>query len=63
MNDHPARRNDIVRDKNQPATIPLTVDHVEPGADPLLICTKYTGGPFIERYASTVDVITPAGVA
>lgn len=61
MNDHPAHRGDIVRDKNQPTSIPLTVDHVEPDVDPLLICTKYTGGQFIERRASTVDVITPAG--
>lgn len=63
MNDHPAGPHDIVRDKNQPAAILLTVDHVEPGVDPLLFCTQYTGGPIIQRRASTVDVLTPAGVA
>lgn len=63
MNDHPAHRGDIVRDKGQPTAIPLTVDHVKPGVDPLLCCTKYTGGPIIERRASAVDVLTPAGVA
>ena len=63
MNDHPAHSHDIVRDKGQPTAIPLTVDHVEPGIDPLLICTQYTGGPIIRRLASTVDVLTPAGVA
>jgi hypothetical protein len=64
VNDHTAHRGDIVRDKNQPAAIPLTVDHVEPGSspnNPLLVCTKYTGGPFIRRLASTVDVLTPSG--
>lgn len=63
MNDHPAHRGDIVLDKNQPTAIPLTVDHVEPDVDPELICTQYTGGPFIRRRASAVDVLTPAGVA
>lgn len=65
MNDHPARAHDIVRDKNQPTAVPLTVDHIEPAGtnDTLLVCTKYTGGPFIERLASTMDVLTPAGAA
>lgn len=63
MNDHPARPRDVVRDKGQRTAIPLTVHHVEPGPDPLLCCTQSTGGPFIERLASTVDVLTPVGVA
>lgn len=63
MNDHPAHRGDIVRDKGQPTAIPLTVHHVVTGTDPLLCCTQSTGGPIIERRASTMDVLTPAGVA
>ncbi len=63
MNDHPAHAGDIVRDKGQPTAIPLTVHHIEPGPDPLLLCTQSTGGRFIERRASTVDVLTPAGCA
>lgn len=66
MNDHPAHAGDIVRDKGQPTAIPLTVHHTEPGPKPeltALFCTKHTGGEFIHRLASTVDVLTPAGAA